>query len=112
MSFWKLSWLINASKVNKFWLFKIHKFCGNHTYFIRDRIYARQQGITDVVAIMILDNFVDPKTICTSKDIVADMLKMHSITLTYMHAWKAKEKALKMLRGDPIEFYAQLTGYL
>ncbi|KAH0716745.1 hypothetical protein KY290_013012 [Solanum tuberosum] len=61
---------------------------------------------------MILDTFVDLATVYTPKDIVKGMLKLHDVSLTYMQAWRAKEKALKILCGDPAESYAKLPGYL
>ncbi|KAH0781359.1 hypothetical protein KY290_000957 [Solanum tuberosum] len=51
-------------------------------------------------------------TVYTPKDIAKDMLKLHDVSLTYMQAWRVKEKALKLLRGDLTESYAKLRGYL
>ncbi|XP_049364122.1 uncharacterized protein LOC125828842 [Solanum verrucosum] len=106
------SWLMNSSCINQPGLFKIRKYCGGHTCSVRDRIYARCQVITDVVYVMILDKFVDPTTVYTPKDIAEDMLKLHDVSLTYKQAWRAKEKGIKLLRGDPVESYAKLPGYL
>ncbi|KAH0734668.1 hypothetical protein KY285_010375, partial [Solanum tuberosum] len=78
-------------------LFKIRKYCAEHTCSVRDRVYARRQGITDVVAILIIDKFIDPSTVYTPKDIAEDVLKVHDVALTYMQAWRAKEKAIKLL---------------
>ena len=38
------------------------------------------------------------------------MLKLHGVSLTYIQAWRAKEKAVKLVRGDPAESYARLPG--
>ncbi|XP_075077289.1 uncharacterized protein LOC142164025 [Nicotiana tabacum] len=40
------------------------------------------------------------------------MLSEHDVNLTYMQAWRAKKKALKFLRGHPVDSYSQLPSYL
>ncbi|KAH0707537.1 hypothetical protein KY290_012050 [Solanum tuberosum] len=102
------SWMMNSSCLNQSKLFKIRKYCAEHTCSVRDRVYARRQGITDVVAVLIMDKFIDPSTVYTPKDIAEDILKVHDVALTYMQAWRAKEKAIKLVRGDPAESYAKL----
>ncbi|KAH0657763.1 hypothetical protein KY289_026511 [Solanum tuberosum] len=69
-----------------FLLFKIRKYCAEHTCSIRERVYARRQGITDVVAVLIMDKFINPSTLYTPKDIAEDMLKVHGVAMTYMQA--------------------------
>ncbi|KAH0662483.1 hypothetical protein KY284_027414 [Solanum tuberosum] len=102
------SWMMNSSCLNQSKLFKIRKYCAEHTCSVRDRVYARRQGITDVVAVLIMDKFIDPSIVYTPKDIAEDVLKVHGVALTYMQAWRAKEKAIKLVRGDPAESYAKL----
>ncbi|KAH0735706.1 hypothetical protein KY285_011413 [Solanum tuberosum] len=90
------SWMLNSSCLNQSKLFKIRKYCAEHTCSVRDRVYARRQGITDVVAVLIMDKFIDPSTVYTPKDIAEDVLKVHDVALTYMQAWRAKERAIKL----------------
>ncbi|XP_049375485.1 uncharacterized protein LOC125840558 [Solanum verrucosum] len=97
------SWMMNSSCLNQSKLFKIRKYYVEHTCSVRDSVYASRQGITDVVAILIMDKFIDPSTVYTPKDIAEDVLKVHDVALTYMQAWRAKEKAIKLVRGDPAE---------
>ncbi|KAH0725038.1 hypothetical protein KY284_000903 [Solanum tuberosum] len=52
--------------------------------------------------------FIDPSTVYTPKDIAEDVLKVHDVALTYMQSWRAKEKAIKLVREDPAESYAKL----
>ncbi|KAK6780354.1 hypothetical protein RDI58_022538 [Solanum bulbocastanum] len=56
-----------------------------------------------------MDKFIDPATVYTPKDIAEDMLKLHDVSLTCMQAWRAKEKAIKLVCGDPAESYAKLS---
>ncbi|XP_049399818.1 uncharacterized protein LOC125863890 [Solanum stenotomum] len=106
------SWLMNSSSLNQSGLFKIRKYCADHTCSVRDRVYARRQGVTNIVVVLTLDKFVDPTTVYTPKDIAKDMLKLHDVSLTHMQAWRAKEKAIKLVRGDSAESYAKISSYL
>ena len=58
-----------------------------------------------VVAGLVLGNYVDTKRIYTPNDIVSDMMREHGISLDYHQAWRAKIKAVKILRGDPTKSY-------
>ena len=73
-------------------------------------MYAGRQGITDVVAVLIMEKYIGPSTVYTPKDIADDMLKLHGVSLTYIQTWRAKEKAIKLVREDPAESYAKLSG--
>ncbi|XP_070020176.1 uncharacterized protein [Nicotiana sylvestris] len=65
-----------------------------------------------VVGSMVIPKYSDPKTIYTPKDIQTDMMSEHGMNLTYMKAWRAKEKALQFLRGHPTDSYSKLPSYL
>lgn len=41
----------------------------------------------------------------TPKDIQTNMKKAHEISLTYIQVWRGKQRAFKLLRGDPAESY-------
>ncbi|XP_060210368.1 uncharacterized protein LOC132637273 [Lycium barbarum] len=105
------SWSFKSSSLNDSGLFKIRSFCEQHSCSLKDRIYSRRQATTAVVGIMIMDKYEDPKRVYTPKDIASDMRKQHGLTMTYMQAYRAKEKALNMLRGDPTESYNKLPSY-
>ncbi|KAH0748101.1 hypothetical protein KY290_027333 [Solanum tuberosum] len=66
-------------------LFKIRNTVRN-TLVPLGKVYARRQGITDVVAVLIMDKFINPSTLYTPKDITEDMLKVHGVAMTYMQA--------------------------
>ncbi|XP_049405088.1 uncharacterized protein LOC125868503 [Solanum stenotomum] len=95
------SWMMNSSCLIQSGLFKIRKYCAEHTCSVRDRVYAKRQGINGVVTILIMDKFIDRSIVYIPKDIAEEMLKVHDVALTYMQAWRAKEKAIKLVRGDP-----------
>lgn len=87
---------MNGSEV-----FKIRKYYEIYTCSIKNQIYARCQGMTRVVAELVLSNFVDTKRLYTPNDIVADMLKQYGVLFNYNQALHAKKKIVKMLCGDP-----------
>lgn len=37
---------------------------------------------------------------------------VHGVALTYMQAWRAKQRAIKLVQRDPNESYAKLLGSL
>ena len=39
------------------------------------------------------------------------MLREYGVRLTYMQAWRAKERALELIRGDPAQSYAKFSSY-
>ncbi|XP_060201958.1 uncharacterized protein LOC132630394 [Lycium barbarum] len=106
------SWCLKASSLNESRLFKIRNFCDVHTCLLKDRIYEQRQATSNVVSIIIMDKYEDPKTIYTPKDISRDMRKQHGVTLTYMQAYRAKQKAMIMLQGDPTDSYSKIPAYL
>ncbi|XP_060212179.1 uncharacterized protein LOC132639773 [Lycium barbarum] len=106
------SWCLKASSLNESRLFKIRNLCDVHTCLLKDRIYEQRQATSNVVSIIIMDKYEDPKTIYTPKDISRDMRKQHGVTLTYMQAYRAKQKAMIMLRGDPADSYSKIPAYL
>ncbi|XP_047249905.1 uncharacterized protein LOC124885699 [Capsicum annuum] len=106
------TWFLRSFRINNSNIFKIRKYYDIHTYSIKDQVYERRQGMTKVVAGLILGNYVDTKRIYTPNDIVSDMMREHGISLDYHQAWRAKIKAVKILRGDPTESYQKIPGYL
>ncbi|XP_070021420.1 uncharacterized protein [Nicotiana sylvestris] len=60
---------------------------------------------------MVIPKYCDPKTVYTPKDIQTDMLSQQGVNLSYMQAWRAKEKALQFLRGHPADSYNKLPKY-
>ncbi|KAM3200004.1 hypothetical protein P3L10_032364 [Capsicum annuum] len=106
------TWFLRSSRINKSNIFKTRKYCDIHTCSIKNQVYARRQGMTKMVAGLILGNYVDTKRIYTPNNIVSDMMREHEISLDYHQEWRAKIKAVKMLRGDPTKSYQKTLGYL
>ncbi|XP_009614910.1 uncharacterized protein [Nicotiana tomentosiformis] len=81
-------------------------------HMLFDGQYIQRKPTAMVVGSMLIPKYADPETIYTPKDIRADMLSEYGVNLTYMQAWRAKEKALKFLRGHSVDSYSRLPSYL
>ena len=56
--------------------------------------------------------FVDHKRKYTPADIRKDIKIDLGVYVNYMFSWRAREKALKTLRGTQVASYAKLPAYL
>ncbi|XP_070050182.1 uncharacterized protein [Nicotiana tomentosiformis] len=106
------TWHFKCTTINESALFKVRKFNSLHTCSLMDNTYMQRKATAMVVGSMVMPKYADPKIIYTLKDIQTDMLSQHGVNLTYMQAWRAKEKALEFLRGHPAKSYSCLSSYL
>ncbi|XP_075109169.1 uncharacterized protein LOC107782947 [Nicotiana tabacum] len=113
-SYWLLcvgencTWHFKATSINDSVMFKVRHFNSQHTCSLMDNTFIQRKPTSMVVGSMVIPKYSDPKTIYTPKDIQIDMLSEHGVNLTYMQAWRAKEKALQFLRGHPADSYNKL----
>ncbi|XP_019237876.1 PREDICTED: uncharacterized protein LOC109218012 [Nicotiana attenuata] len=105
------NWHFKATSINDSVMFKIRSFNQQHTCTLMDDTFIQRKRTAVVVGSMVMPNYCDPKTVYTSKDIQTDMLSQHGVNLSYMQAWRAKEKALQLLRGHPADSYNKLSKY-
>ncbi|XP_075106780.1 uncharacterized protein LOC142179803 [Nicotiana tabacum] len=106
------TWHFKSTNINDPASFKVRKFNSLHTCSLMDNTYIQCKPTATVVGSMVIPKYVDPKTIYTPKDIQTDILSQHNVNLTYMQAWRTKEKALEFLRGHPADSYNRLPSYL
>lgn len=92
-------------------MFKIREFESEHTCLLLHNSLSERQATKSVVGSIIVGKCAEPDVIYTPKDIQRDMLAEYGVRLTYMQAWRAKEAALELVRGDPIQSYAKLPSY-
>ncbi|XP_015167934.1 uncharacterized protein [Solanum tuberosum] len=102
---------LRASSLNKSQMFKIREFESEHTCLLLHNSLSERQATKSVVGSIIVGKCAEPDVIYTPKDIQRDMLSEYGVRLTYMQAWRAKEAALELVRGDPIQSYAKLPSY-
>ncbi|XP_019230813.1 PREDICTED: uncharacterized protein LOC109211704 [Nicotiana attenuata] len=104
-------WHFKATSINDSAMFKIRSFSRQHTCSLMDETFIQRKRTAAVVGSMVVPKYCDPKTVYTPKDIQTDMLSEHGLNLSYMQAWRAKEKALQFLRGNPSDSYSKLPKY-
>lgn len=49
--------------------------------------------------------YTSARTIYTSVDIMNDMAEIYGVTVKYGKAWRARERALEVVMGDPDHAY-------
>ncbi|XP_049400032.1 uncharacterized protein LOC125864153 [Solanum stenotomum] len=76
------------------------------------RVYSQRQVTNNLVRGIVKPKLVDHKRKYTPADIKKDMKLDLGVDITYMLAWRAKERALISLRGTPGGSYNKLPEYL
>ncbi|KAG5595531.1 hypothetical protein H5410_036763 [Solanum commersonii] len=106
------SWYFKSSSLNNSNIFKVRKFYNVHTCGNESRFFSQRHATSKFVGGLITSNVDNPKTIYTPADIQCDIRNQYGVDLNYMKAWRAKEKALEILRGKPRDSYGKLPSYL
>ncbi|XP_019226531.1 PREDICTED: uncharacterized protein LOC109207986 [Nicotiana attenuata] len=104
-------WHFKATSINDSAMFKIRSFNRQHTCSLMEETFIQRKRTAAVVGSMVIPKYCDPKTVYTPKDIQTGMLAEHGVNLSYMQAWRTKEKALQFLRGNPADSYSKLSKY-
>ncbi|XP_019238273.1 PREDICTED: uncharacterized protein LOC109218364 [Nicotiana attenuata] len=76
------------------------------------RLFSQRHATSSAIAKMICNKYANPKTIYTPADIMSDMKQQYVINMSYVKAYRTKEKAHELLRGIPRESYRKLPGHL
>nr|XP_016438930.1 PREDICTED: uncharacterized protein LOC107764859 [Nicotiana tabacum] len=94
-------WRFKASRINKSELFKVREFIDKHTCPLKDKVYEQRQASSSLIGGMIRPKLTNHKRKYTPKDIIDDVKSYLGVDVSYMLAWRAKEKAMNFLRGEP-----------
>ncbi|XP_019236684.1 PREDICTED: uncharacterized protein LOC109216913 [Nicotiana attenuata] len=105
-------WRFKASSINKSELFKVREFNDNHTCPLKDKVYEQRQASSSLIGGIIRPTLTNHKRKYTPRDIIDDVKSDLGVDVSYMLAWRAKEKAMNFLRGEPADSYKKLPGYL
>ncbi|XP_060210214.1 uncharacterized protein LOC132637084 [Lycium barbarum] len=93
-------------------IFKLRKLNDKDTCSRKERLLTQRMATSNVIGSLIVDKFVDPKTVYTPRDIAKDMKKQYGIDISYSKAHRSKKKALESLGGNASESYGKLPKYL
>uniref|UniRef100_A0A1S3YWC6 Uncharacterized protein n=1 Tax=Nicotiana tabacum TaxID=4097 RepID=A0A1S3YWC6_TOBAC len=78
----------------------------------KDKVYEQRQASSSLIGGMIRLKLTNHKRKYTLKDIIDNVKTNLGVDVSYMLAWRAKEKAMNFLRGKPTDSYNKLPGYL
>ncbi|KAG5594704.1 hypothetical protein H5410_035936 [Solanum commersonii] len=105
-------WRFSASVRKKSNLFKIRYFNSEHTCPIRDMLLTNVQATVRFISVVTAPKLHNHKRIHTSNDVIEDIRSLYGIDISYKQAWRAKERALEIIRGKFTNGYRQLPKYL
>ncbi|XP_075075296.1 uncharacterized protein LOC107832161 [Nicotiana tabacum] len=105
-------WRFKASSINKSELFKVREFIDKHTCPLKDKVYEQRQASSSLIGGIIRPKLTNHKKKYTTKDIIDDVKSDLGVDVSYMLTWRAKEKAINFLRGEPADSYKKLPRYL
>ncbi|XP_059309949.1 uncharacterized protein LOC132061095 [Lycium ferocissimum] len=105
-------WKLKASSINRSTMFKIREFVDKHTCPLKDTVYYFNQASSGFVAGIIKPKITNYKRKYTPRDIIDDVINEFGVEVSYMKAYRAKEKGVTELRGDPTDSHKKLPGYV
>ncbi|CAH9117798.1 unnamed protein product [Cuscuta epithymum] len=106
------SWEIKAKQIGTMGRFKVVKLVNTHSCRLEVRLADQRHATSSLVAECIQSKLLDPKAQYNATDVKRDMLQEYGVEISYLKAWRAKEKALNKLRGKPEESYGFLPRFL
>ncbi|XP_047260715.1 uncharacterized protein LOC124893936 [Capsicum annuum] len=105
-------WIFKASCRRGTELFKVRFFQDVHTCPLKDRSFTQLQATVGFVSGFAAPKLVNYKRIHTMNDIIEDIKNAFGVDINYQKAWRAKERAIEILRGKPADAYRQMTRYV
>ncbi|XP_060216437.1 uncharacterized protein LOC132643918 [Lycium barbarum] len=106
-------WKFRASSIANSEMFRVRSFHDEHTCPLKDKVYSQRQATSWLIgASVVKPKIANHKRKYTPGDIVDDVKNEYGVDVSYMTAWRAREKAMSELRGEPTESYKKLPGYV
>ncbi|XP_060217333.1 protein FAR1-RELATED SEQUENCE 2-like [Lycium barbarum] len=103
---------IRASSVGKSEMFRVREFRDKHTCPLKDKVYSQRHATSWLIGGIVKPKVANYKRKYTPNDIAEDVRNDLGMDVSYMVAWRAKEKSMKDLMGEPSDSYKKLPGYL
>jgi hypothetical protein len=108
----KCKWTFRASRLGGTDMFKVRYIKNDHICSNNIILGDHRQATSSTVGEFIMYKYISTKTTYTPSDIMNDMMNAYGVSMSYEKAWRSKEKALELVRGDPTESYGKLPEYL
>ncbi|KAK4363245.1 hypothetical protein RND71_018486 [Anisodus tanguticus] len=93
-------------------MFKVKEFVEEHTCPLKDKVFSQHQASSGFIAVVIKPIISNYKRKYMPRDIVDDVRNEFDVEVSYINVWRAKEKAMMELRGEPIDSYKKLSEYV
>ena len=105
-------WKLRGKKLARSSVFEITVYNSVHTCSLDIREKDNRQAAPWVVGHLIKKKFATDGTGYMPNSIRVDMKKDYGVNMSYMKAWRCREKALGYVRGTPEDSYSKLPSYL
>ncbi|XP_060210503.1 uncharacterized protein LOC132637431 [Lycium barbarum] len=106
-------WKLRASSVGKSELLRVRYFHDEHTCPLKDKVYSQRQAKSWFIGESVVKpKIANHKRKVSPGDIMDDVKNEFGGDVSYMLAWRAREKAMNDLRGDPAASYNKLSAYV
>ncbi|KAH0709100.1 hypothetical protein KY284_010527 [Solanum tuberosum] len=105
-------WELKASVRKNTDIFKVRYFNSEHTCPLRDRVLSNVQATVGFLSGVTAPKLVNHKRKHTPNDIIEVVRALYGVEISYQQAWRAKERALEMIRGKPADGYKQMPKYI
>ncbi|KAG5614867.1 hypothetical protein H5410_014691 [Solanum commersonii] len=89
-------------------ILKVRYFNSEHTCPLRDRVLSKVQASVGFIGGVAAPKLVNHKRKHTPNDIIDDIREMYGVEISCQQAWRAKERALELIRGNPADAYRHM----
>ncbi|XP_059277669.1 uncharacterized protein LOC132031776 [Lycium ferocissimum] len=106
-------WKFRASSIEKSEMFRVRCFHDEHRCPLKDKVYSHRQATSWFIgASAVKPKIANHKRKYSPRDIVDDVKNEFGIDVSYMMAWRAREKEMNDLRGKLADSYKKLPAYV
>ncbi|KAM3266240.1 hypothetical protein P3L10_003234 [Capsicum annuum] len=108
----KCQWTFRSSSQKESEVFMVTRFFDVHTCAIADRMLSQRHSTSLTITEMVKNKYLNLKSSFTPAEIMDEVRNSHGIRMNYKKAYRAKEKAIELVRGSLRISYANLLAYL
>ncbi|XP_059285099.1 uncharacterized protein LOC132038446 [Lycium ferocissimum] len=93
-------WKFRASRIGDSEMFRVRAFDDEHTCPLKDKVYSQRQATSWFIGEAVVKaKITNHKRKVTPGDIIDDVKNEFGVDVSYMMAWRAREKAIKDFRA-------------
>ncbi|KAJ9546953.1 hypothetical protein OSB04_019496 [Centaurea solstitialis] len=105
-------WLMKAQSVGDTGMFMVRTLVDKHTCSRTQLNPGHRQANKKILGNLFKNKFINASRALTPKDIFQDVQEMFGFEISYATAWRARWKALELIRGSHAESFTRFTTYL